>query len=182
MAWKRELVTKPSTAKGKKYMAVVYERPPGSKGLKKRKTVHFGQKGAGDYTTHKDAGRKASYLARHGATEDWGKSGIATPGFLAKNVLWNKPSIRESVDDLNKKYKDTTFVAHRTLFMPPPKPLPKPPPKPIVPKTGPTIAASDLPPALARLGPMQLPPMPKRYAGRIDEKTPYRNTRYGPPR
>ena len=44
------------------------------------------------------------------------------------------------------------------------------------------IAASDLPPALARRGPMQLPPMPKRYAGRIDEKTPYRNTRYGPPR
>ena len=159
-------------------MAVVYERPPGSKGLKKRKTVHFGQKGAGDYTTHKDAGRKASYLARHGATEDWGKSGIATLGFLAKNVSWNKPSIRESVDDLNKKYKDTTFVAHRTLFMPPPKPLPKTP-KPIVAKAGPAIQASDPPPALARLGPLQLPPMPKRYAGRITTKAPCRNTRYG---
>ena len=43
-----------STNAGKKYMAQVGE-----------KTVHFGASGYGDYTTHKDEKRKASYLARH---------------------------------------------------------------------------------------------------------------------
>ena len=173
----------PSTRPGKKLMAIAYKavkKDPG--GEKRVKTVHFGEKGAGDYTTHKDDARKKSYLARHGATEDWGKSGMLTAGFLSKNVLWNKPTLTASIEDINKRYKGANFIATRALFAPPPKPPPKPQPKPIVAKKGPTIAASDLPPALARLGPMQLPPMPKRYGGRIGEKTPYRNTRYGPPR
>ena len=130
MAWNRELVIKPSTAKGKKLMAVVYEKTPRGGGLKRGKTVHFGQKGAGDYTTHKDAGRKASYLARHGATENWGKSGIATPGFLAKNVLWNKPTLRESIDDLNRRYKGANFGLVMGTTVPKPKPQP---PKPFAP-------------------------------------------------
>ena len=108
---------------------------------------------------------------------------MLTPGFLAKNLLWNKPTLTASIEDLNKRYKGANFRATRALFVPEPKPLPKPEPpkpKPIVAKKGPVIAASDLPPALARLGPLQLPPVPKRYAGRITTKTPYRNTRCGP--
>ena len=42
--------------------------------------------------------------------EDWGKSGIRTAGFYAKNILWNKKSVKASVDDLNRKYKDIHFV------------------------------------------------------------------------
>ena len=34
------------------------------------KTVHFGQKGASDYTQHKDAARKDAYIARHAVTEN----------------------------------------------------------------------------------------------------------------
>ena len=34
------------------------------------KTVHFGQKGASDYTLHKDAARKDAYIARHASTEN----------------------------------------------------------------------------------------------------------------
>ena len=183
---RREIVIKHGTAKGKKYTALVYEKPPGGGELEKRKTVHFGQVGYPDYTMHRSETRKASYLARHGASEDWSRTGMTTPGFLAKNILWNKPSIKESVADLNKKYRDTKFVvAPSAVAPPPPEPKPKPPkprPKPIVAKTGPVIAASDLPPALARLGPLQLPPMPRRFAPVLTRKTPYRDTKYGPPK
>ena len=68
-----------------------------------KKTVSFGQKGYSDYTLHKDDDRKNRYINRHKDKEEWGLSGIKTPGFYAKNILWNKKTIQESVDDLNKK-------------------------------------------------------------------------------
>ncbi len=74
------------------------------------KTVHFGQKGASDYTLHKDAARKDAYIARHASTENWTRSGMLTPGFLSKHLLWNKPTLAASIADLNKRYKGTTFV------------------------------------------------------------------------
>ena len=74
------------------------------------KTVHFGQKGASDYTLHKGAARKDAYIARHASTEDWTRSGMLTPGFLSKHLLWNKPTLAASIADLNKRYKGTTFV------------------------------------------------------------------------
>ena len=42
--------------------------------------------------------------------EEWTKVGIKTPGFYAKHVLWNKPSLKASVDDLNKKFKIVHFI------------------------------------------------------------------------
>ena len=75
-----------------------------------KKTVSFGAKGYSDYTLHKDPERKERYISRHKKTEDWTKSGIKTPGFYSKHVLWNKPTLKGSVDDLNKKFKDVTFV------------------------------------------------------------------------
>ena len=88
-----------STRSDKKLMAVA-----------NGKTVHFGQKGASDYTLHKDAARKDSYIARHATTEDWTRSGMLTPGFLSRHLLWNKPTLAASIADLNKRYKGTTFV------------------------------------------------------------------------
>ena len=41
--------------------------------------------------------------------ETWTKDGIKTPGFYARWVLWNKQTLKGSVDDLNKKLKDITF-------------------------------------------------------------------------
>jgi len=61
------------------------------------KTVNFGAEGYEDYTTHKDASRKDRYEARHKTTEDWTKKGITTPGFWAKHILWNKPSLGASI-------------------------------------------------------------------------------------
>ena len=70
------------------------------------KTVSFGQKGASDFTKHKNTDRKERYIDRHKAREDWTKSGAKTAGFYSKHVLWNKPTLKESIDDINKRFKD----------------------------------------------------------------------------
>jgi hypothetical protein len=94
-----EVIIKHSSKKDKKYDAVI----DGTK------TVSFGAAGASDYTIHKDAARKQRYIDRHKNREDWSKEGIRTAGFYARNVLWNKPTIQESIKDLNNKYKDIKF-------------------------------------------------------------------------
>ena len=69
------------------------------------KTVSFGEKGASDFTKHKDKDRKEAYIARHKAREDWNKSGATTAGFWSRHILWNKPTLKESIDDINKRFK-----------------------------------------------------------------------------
>ena len=94
-----EVIIKKSNKPEKKFDAVINGK----------KTVSFGSKGMSDYTLHKDPERKNRYVQRHRANEDWNKSGIDTAGFYAKHVLWNKPTLQASVNDLNKKYKNVTF-------------------------------------------------------------------------
>ena len=79
------------------------------KALVDGKTIHFGAAGYQDYTTHKDPQRKERYIQRHKANEDWTKEGLKTSGFYSRYLLWNKPTIRESIQDLNKRYKDIKF-------------------------------------------------------------------------
>ena len=88
-----------SNKKDKKLMAVIDGK----------KTIHFGQAGASDFTKHKDEDRKARYIDRHQRREDWGKTGVDTAGFMSKHLLWNKPTLQSSVNDLNKKYTDVNF-------------------------------------------------------------------------
>jgi hypothetical protein len=95
-----EIIIKKSAKKDKKLDAVINGT----------KTVSFGAKGMSDYTLHKDPERKQRYINRHKKNEDWGKGGIETAGFYAKHVLWNKPTLKGSVDDLNKKYKNINFI------------------------------------------------------------------------
>ena len=80
-----------STRVGKKYMVNIDGR-----------TVHFGAASYEDFTTHKDMTRKTNYLARH-SNENWNDP--MTAGFWARWLLWNKPSLKASVDDLNKRFK-----------------------------------------------------------------------------
>ena len=69
------------------------------------KHVYFGQAGFSDFTLHRNPERKNLHISRHkGMNENWGKSGIETAGFYAKNILWNKPTISESVRDTNKRF------------------------------------------------------------------------------
>ena len=69
-----------------------------------KKTVNFGQKGASDFTKNKDEERKQTYIQRH-SNEDHSISNALSPAFLARNILWNKPTIEASIRDLNRRYK-----------------------------------------------------------------------------
>jgi len=96
-----EVVITKSHKKDKKFNATIN----GSK------TVPFGAAGMSDYTIHKDPERKERYINRHkNMNENWNKSGVKTAGFYAKHILWNKPTLKASVDDLNNKYKDIKFI------------------------------------------------------------------------
>ena len=68
------------------------------------KTIHFGAKGYSDYTRHGDEARKERYLKRHEPTEDWSKSGIETPGFWARHILWAEPSIEQSARKVRERF------------------------------------------------------------------------------
>ena len=66
------------------------------------RTVHFGAAGASDFTQHRDVARKQRYLAQHAPREDWTKP--MTAGALARWVLWNRETLRESVVDYLQRF------------------------------------------------------------------------------
>lgn len=82
---------------GKKYSVYAYDG-------KTTRLVHFGANGYEDYTIHKDEERRRRYIARHEKNENWDKSGIFTPGFWSVWVLWNKPSFKSSVKDVQEHF------------------------------------------------------------------------------
>ena len=73
------------------------------------KTIHFGQHGMSDFTKHHDPLRKKLYLQRHVSREDWTKHGIDTAGFWSRWLLWNKPSKRESIANLSRRFNLTVL-------------------------------------------------------------------------
>lgn len=83
-----------STRTDKKYMII---EPNG-------KIIHFGAKGYSDYTKHKDSERKKRYINRHKINENWNKSGIETAGFWSRWILWNEPSVIDSIKNLENKF------------------------------------------------------------------------------
>jgi hypothetical protein len=66
------------------------------------KHTDFGASGYEDFTTHKDEERKKLYLARHKKNENWNDPFSA--GSLAKNILWNKPTLSASINDYKKQF------------------------------------------------------------------------------
>ena len=86
-----------STRKGKKMMAIFFDTAK-----KKIKTTHFGQDTASDYTIHGDLQRKMNYLARHKEREDW--NDYMSSGSLSRWILWDKPTIKASIDDYMRKF------------------------------------------------------------------------------
>jgi hypothetical protein len=66
--------------------------------------VYFGASGYEDFTIHKDQLRKELYIKRHQARENWNKSGINTAGFWSRWLLWNKPTIKESYEDIKRRF------------------------------------------------------------------------------
>jgi hypothetical protein len=93
----------PSDKKAKKFKAV----------LDNKRTVYFGSQGASDFTLHKDEARKQRYISRHRKNEDW--TDPNTAGFYAKHILWNKPTVQDSIKDTNKRFPNIhiTFTGRR---------------------------------------------------------------------
>lgn len=95
-----------SKDKTHKYEVTLYNEE-----TKRNKTIKFGKAGMEDYTLlyPKDKveanKRKENYLKRHEAREDWTKTGLATAGFWARQLLWNKPTIEESLKNIKSVYK-----------------------------------------------------------------------------
>ena len=66
----------------------------------RQKTIHFGASGFKDYTSFsrlEREARKKAYLGRHRSREDWTATGIDTPGFWARHILWNLPTVSASL-------------------------------------------------------------------------------------
>ena len=90
----------PSDKKQKKWM-ITYLNPE----TNKINTLYFGQKPYQDYSQHKTESRKLAYIRRHkGMGEDWNKSGIYTPGFYSRWILWNLPDLEDSIADTEKRF------------------------------------------------------------------------------
>ena len=66
------------------------------------KKVYFGQASASDFTRHKNEDRKNRYILRHHKNENWFNKDTA--GFWARWLLWNKPTITASYQDIKKRF------------------------------------------------------------------------------
>lgn len=71
------------------------------------KHVDFGGKGYSDYTIHKDPERMRRYMIRHQRRENWGASGIQTPGFWSRWLLWSEPSLEAAKKRISQKFSIT---------------------------------------------------------------------------
>jgi hypothetical protein len=89
-------ILQPSTRAAKKYDAI----GPFS--------VSFGAKGYSDYTIHGDLKRKENYIKRHQVNEDWGD--LTKAGTWSRYLLWNKPTLRESIKDMEKKFNINIII------------------------------------------------------------------------
>ena len=87
----REVILKKSSNPDKKYDAFV-----------EGKKVSFGAKGYSDFTQHKDNERKQRYIDRHRKNENW--NDLKTAGAWSKGILWNKPTLKESIKSMESKF------------------------------------------------------------------------------
>jgi len=81
---------RPSKNKNKKYDVVSQDN-----------IVSFGDIRYEDFTKHKDVLRKRNYLARY-HKEDW--NDLSKAGTWSRYILWNKPTIEQSIDDMEKHF------------------------------------------------------------------------------
>lgn len=90
-----KVILKRSNRKGKKWHAKIIE-------CNKISNVHFGAKGASDYTKHKNEKRKANYIKRHRKNEDWADP--KTAGFWSRWLLWEKKTISQAIKNIEDKF------------------------------------------------------------------------------
>ena len=97
----RLLDVKPSTAKGKKYMAIFC--PCNGPSKCKGKKVHFGSSTSQTYLDHHDKEKRANYLKRHKVNENWNNP--TTPGALSRHLLWgDSTSLMMNIKEFREKF------------------------------------------------------------------------------
>ena len=92
-----KVIISDSTNPKKKLMAI-FTNDDG----KKVKTTHFGQAGADDYTITKDKEQRTRYRNRH--KKDLDTNDYKKAGYLSWFLLWNKPTLTESIKDYKKRF------------------------------------------------------------------------------
>lgn len=72
----------------------------------KKSTTHFGyangNKTGSTFIDHKNEDKKKAWTARHKVRGDFNNYKSASS--LAKNILWNKPTLTASINDYKKKF------------------------------------------------------------------------------
>ena len=70
------------------------------------KNIDFGAEGYTDYIlSGGDNKKKRAYIARHSKMgENWTPSGILTKGWWSRFLLWNKPTLDQSIKDIENKF------------------------------------------------------------------------------
>jgi len=63
---------------------------------------HFGLKGGKTFIDGRTEKERQNYIARHKVRENW--DNIHTAGFWSRWLLWNKPTLTESIKDVEKKF------------------------------------------------------------------------------
>jgi hypothetical protein len=66
------------------------------------KRTNFGAQGYQDYTQHGDLKRRNLYRQRH--KKDLETNDPRRAGYLSYYILWNKPTIAESIRDYKRKF------------------------------------------------------------------------------
>jgi len=96
----------------KKYTVVIYDTE-----TKRKKTIHFGEKGYRDYTLMNKRSSefyepkkeireqtKRRYIKRHrGMDEDWNDP-FSGAGIWSRYVLWSKPNVKQGLDLMMRKF------------------------------------------------------------------------------
>ena len=68
----------------------------------KIKVVSFGSPDHDNFTIHKNEKRRRAYLARH--KKDLRTNDATRAGYLSYYLLWNKPTLRESIKDYKTRF------------------------------------------------------------------------------
>jgi len=89
-----KMVIKQSTNEKKKLMAIFYEKGKDGK-LKKKKTTHFGQRDAPDFTITGDKEQRKRYRNRHTNSRE-NHSAYMTAGALSYHILWGASKSRSA--------------------------------------------------------------------------------------
>jgi len=69
-----------------------------------RQVIYIGDSQYEDFLQHQNESRKINYLRRHKPTEDWTRKGMYTAGFWSRWLTWNKPTLKEAIEDIEKKF------------------------------------------------------------------------------